>query len=1449
MFSFKLAASGMKGRKRDTRLLITVLSLAFVFIIVSVTFISSVNYSNYQEKFRKYGEWQSVFLGASRDTYNGIVNIFDANEAKVTHGISRLIGKSTKLGFIGTYDETFLRLSHFDLIEGQYPEEVGELIIEKDYLNSLGLSVGDTVDSTILLDLGVIDPISQELARIDATRKFYHQAAEYALRVDKIGWDHMVSHGMCLDLTAAMESLEAYVALDEEQQNGLWEDFPFQLWQAMDYSGLASPSGRFDLAEGAFLELTYPSDEVMFEAFSAYYGDALLETEGLSEEKLLELESVYLDFYRLYYDNTNVISEMNIKEYPINTASYIDVEGMRVAATRQKYMYLLPISEKYDDIDVLLEDEDKAGIASVSLNARMTFNIVGVIDTYSDEWDTSYFPVANTFVSESTYEAIYESVIKLQQERNDVPSYDAKYNIFLASDDLTPMEMYLNMAEYAVLQDVEVTTEDDWQLALENNNGRLFVLKEYYDERFYSPSYEMIYPMAVKAEWIEQEINDPDSEYAITYYDHIDAYVVTQSHLEAEHSTLMSFASQGLYGGLSYNGYWFMRMPVTSSSSKCLIQEAILYGDTSASEYEVYEMPANYSVEMLYEYYKLGTPEQLQQIDQNSGMVDTYIVNTEQTERYFAGKYKLPGDEISVEADYDPYGENVLRARINTLAYPKLEGSASNALSNAVIVIIFFITVCATLQILLTQIRRRSRRIALLKAVGATSSQISSMLMFEGLYILVFSLPIGLIVGFPLIYGLLALINATGTISEILFHIDITRLIVGIALGIIALFIGMLIPMIIAIRTPLRGRFQMAVPRERAHKKAASKPVTFSMMRKRSRKLNRGRIVLEMLLSTLIASILLISITIGFNSYFEYNDEYVFKNRPDFAVTVQYGMNESLMDRMKAQFEAIEGVEAVYATKFAQDIYVDALPVRLTKNGAESPIIESLMDAALAGGVYDELFYGEYDELLDQVDDALAGSITVTSTITGEQIEIGINAILSGNDFSYEYVAAGIPITIMDPATGAPYDYVSEEPMMLFMDQRTLHMYFADAENTEKLLSAIEYYENKRIGQYKSVLYTYNEEDALWDEIFEMVDVGEINRELFKRSEDQVILIMPLISASMSKLPVTSDLLEEDLEPADRIKELIDKNGLISTLDSYYEDCLESEQFIKVGDMLALGATTTVLRGETSEEIDRDMFVEVVGIIYTMEDEIWPYSDTIVPYSFIGSSKLLAQILPNTDPPTSQFADAESYAGYLTMRKIIYGTSWGETEFYIYCDDGANFENIENTLRYGCKSTGFAFLNYHSEGQALYEQAMSNAITYVMLGLSAIMIAIVILNSTIGSAMDQDRRRYGVLQSIGVQTRRFVSEQLHSAIKHSLVALIIGHLIVAAIVLVSNITKYSAMENMWQFIWAVISRSYTVYPLAIHVAACAAFILIEIAIYLVPLRRICNFSPIENIRS
>lgn len=263
--------------------------------------------------------------------------------------------------------------------------------------------------------------------------------------------------------------------------------------------------------------------------------------------------------------------------------------------------------------------------------------------------------------------------------------------------------------------------------------------------------------------------------------------------------------------------------------------------------------------------------------------------------------------------------------RRNIFSYPETTTSTEYVLALAIIAVVFIVTALAIFQIFLTQMKRRSRKIVLLKSIGSTNGQIIKMLIYEGLYLL----RTGLLIGVPAGFGIAALViygmNVFGG-RNLQLYIVPNLLILGIVAGCLALFIGMAVPMIFAIRIPLVGTM-LKPPKHKKIKRKDSrnneiKCQTFGYINWRYFKLNKGKTLISFGISFATITIMLMTALLCYFSFDNYKTAVLAKNRPDYAMELFYGETSRGLSQAKEELMKIEGIEQADVYKVGRQTFL-----------------------------------------------------------------------------------------------------------------------------------------------------------------------------------------------------------------------------------------------------------------------------------------------------------------------------------------------------------------------------------------------------------------------------------------------------------------------------------------------------------------------------------------------
>lgn len=134
---FRLAAQGLKRKRKSSMLLFAVLCLSFAFAVVSLSVTSSMEATNQNFRLETYGKWQGAIAEGRQEDEK----FFGQQDWLLSLGISRqagtLIGKKGSITF-GTVDAAFMELGNLGLQDGRWPENPSEIVMEANSLSSLG---------------------------------------------------------------------------------------------------------------------------------------------------------------------------------------------------------------------------------------------------------------------------------------------------------------------------------------------------------------------------------------------------------------------------------------------------------------------------------------------------------------------------------------------------------------------------------------------------------------------------------------------------------------------------------------------------------------------------------------------------------------------------------------------------------------------------------------------------------------------------------------------------------------------------------------------------------------------------------------------------------------------------------------------------------------------------------------------------------------------------------------------------------------------------------------------------------------------------------------------------------------------------------------------------------------------------------------------------------------
>lgn len=160
--SIILAFHGMLGRKKQTSLLLTLLTMVFSFLTAATIYSNSSAQALQDTRCELYGEWQYLRLSdTDTDAAQVRENLPASAKASTTIQNGIVLGADDGVaGGIGTVDDTFAQLGRIVPISGDFPTQPDEIAMTTTLLDALGCSydVGQTV--TLKVAANDYDPLA-----------------------------------------------------------------------------------------------------------------------------------------------------------------------------------------------------------------------------------------------------------------------------------------------------------------------------------------------------------------------------------------------------------------------------------------------------------------------------------------------------------------------------------------------------------------------------------------------------------------------------------------------------------------------------------------------------------------------------------------------------------------------------------------------------------------------------------------------------------------------------------------------------------------------------------------------------------------------------------------------------------------------------------------------------------------------------------------------------------------------------------------------------------------------------------------------------------------------------------------------------------------------------------------------------------------------------------------
>jgi len=182
------AIEGIRKKKKTTIPAFLVLCISFSFLIFATCLVGSISKTNDEFRLNTYGEWYADILDAGDSEVEWAKNNQKVDALGILTNDGIVACGDRKVG-IGTVDETLRNMGRMSLVDGRWPQNEAEIVMESDTLCALGYdyTLGQDISLDIMIGINEEDSIFvhrdytlvgiikeySDLWTVDSTNGFY----------------------------------------------------------------------------------------------------------------------------------------------------------------------------------------------------------------------------------------------------------------------------------------------------------------------------------------------------------------------------------------------------------------------------------------------------------------------------------------------------------------------------------------------------------------------------------------------------------------------------------------------------------------------------------------------------------------------------------------------------------------------------------------------------------------------------------------------------------------------------------------------------------------------------------------------------------------------------------------------------------------------------------------------------------------------------------------------------------------------------------------------------------------------------------------------------------------------------------------------------------------------------------------------------------------------------
>lgn len=439
----RISLSGLKGRPRQTLILLTTMILSFFFVTLAMNLLSTSQINREIQRRETYGEWSNVFIADTPDLAQ------ELSRQDIPYTTNRILGRDQRFGVVAAADSDFWDMSNIELLEGRLPQALDEIVMTESQISYFAKKpeVGDTVKVTFhvassehegyFFDDDLASMVASDLAVADRYLAEHWEEIQKKVLAKQANWEankqfEIEEHLALLNLQPVVfdraEEAARYDAMISDRfarVADLFADQPDSMEQRIER-----------IQQFNRQETQHKIEELVADPMSTVFFP-----EAKTEEALRQEITNYLSFDNLVTEYIRFSSTRNTSELEAKDGTLFSTRGSyrvvryhpdNLARFSSLYSYLPGLA-----IDGIPEEREFPDASEIVLHRDM--QVSGIIANYHQVWDGPFTQFATAFVSPETGEQLFEHGLRHSKiEGNQI--YQPPLHYFILSDDLRPIE-------------------------------------------------------------------------------------------------------------------------------------------------------------------------------------------------------------------------------------------------------------------------------------------------------------------------------------------------------------------------------------------------------------------------------------------------------------------------------------------------------------------------------------------------------------------------------------------------------------------------------------------------------------------------------------------------------------------------------------------------------------------------------------------------------------------------------------------------------------------------------------------------------------------------------------------------------------------------------------------------------------------------------------------------